>query len=913
MLFHTLAFNARTDRRFRRTVRIALLLLAGQMFPAAGATAEDRIGSGSVTVSDGQIYDNVYGDRSEGGDAASSGSRVSVIGGTVHREVYGGFAGTANGAASARGGSVNISGGLLDGDFGNNIYGGYAQSSNGNAVAEANSVVLDGTASLNVEKYIYGGYAQGNGSAASRVATRYNEISLGNGTVENIYGGYANDGPEFNGVLLAVENSVLVTGGTVTNVVYGGKADSDFDNTVYSRADRNLVTVTGGTLEILYGGKADSDIDASADGNIVEISGGRIHFPVGGDAVSEFGVANADNNSVFISGGSITGAVIGGSAESIEGSDASSSYNTVSIQNAAAEDSVSGGLAQSARGGAVAGHNSVIIGPGASAALNVHGGDTTGGGGSADFNRVTVYGGGAVRGDIYGGKAESAGSASHNVLLLNNGTAEGDIYGGDGGIGGVAVGNSVIIGGATQLGAATSIYGGAAGTDNPVSARGSGNTLFLDSWQGSARRAAGFEYLHFVLPRPGAPADVPMLTLTDARNGDFDGTSVTVQMPDIMTGGRASVGDSFTLIRDDSGAVDDIAVGSGALTLKQGLAVLFDGQLTSRGQSLTFDLVNFRANPQLKALNEARAAALGSLIQGADLIADEGMRQARAAAQRGTELPGWAAFAAISGSGMRYHTGSHADVTGFSLMTGAARNFPAPDGDFLLGAFFELGYASLGTFNSSEPGDINGRGHSRYLGGGLLTRFDVSASPLRGLYAEAAFRTGRLKMSWNSDDLTDNMDRAAAFDTSSPYYGGHAGMGYVRQITEKLRADTHIRYFWTRQDGQGTDMLGDRFDFDDADSHRLRLGTRLEYEASEGIVPYVGAAWEHEFDGTTRSSVAFYALDTPSVSMRGDSGVFDLGLDMKPASLPLTLSAGLRGSVGAREGIGGHMNVVFRF
>lgn len=64
-------------------------------------------------------------------------------------------------AASARGGSVNISGGLLDGDFGNNIYGGYAQSSNGNAVAEANSVVLDGTASLNVEKYISRGIRAG--------------------------------------------------------------------------------------------------------------------------------------------------------------------------------------------------------------------------------------------------------------------------------------------------------------------------------------------------------------------------------------------------------------------------------------------------------------------------------------------------------------------------------------------------------------------------------------------------------------------------------------------------------------------------------------------------------------------------------------------------------------------------------
>lgn len=890
--------------------RTLLLLLALLCLPASADAATDRMGSGVVTVSNGQTYDNVYGDYIVTDDALSQKGSVAVTGGTIHMKVYGSFAQAPDGTATANNGNVIISGGTLDGSFRNNIYGGYALSTANNALAEGNSVLITGAPSLNSEKYIYGGYAQGNGSAATRVAALLNEVSIQTGTFENVYGGYAGDGSNFKGLLLAAGNNVIITGGSVTNNVYGGRADNSYNSSSVSRADSNRVSIRGGDVAYtVYGGIADSDTDASSDGNTVEISGGNIQFVVGGDAISDSGSATTDNNSVFVSGGNISGTIIGGSADNGGGGLSSSSYNTVIVENASVGSYVSGGLAQITQGGAVASHNNVLLGQGASVTGDVHGGDTTGGSGTADYNIVSLYGGASVSGSLYGGRAETDGSASHNVLLITNGTTTGDLYGGDGGTGGEATGNSVILGEAAKLNSAASIYGGAAGSGNAVPARSSGNTLFLDSWQGTVQRSAGFEYYHFVLPSPGADATIPMLTLSSAQQGDFDGASVTVQLPDITTGGRASPGQTFTLIRDDSGAVNELSIGSSSLTLPQGLAALFDCRLFSHGNSISFDIVNFRPNPQIKALNEAQAAATAALNTGTDLIAGEGMRQAAEAAKSS----GWAGFAAIYGDDTRYHTGSHVDVKGISLLTGVSTGSSGIYTDATLGMFFELGYSTLDTFNEFERGNVSGGGRSRYLGGGLLGRLDISHAPFRGMYAEASVRAGKLETSWNSDDLRDNMDRKADFDSSTPYYGFHVGLGSLLHLTDSLRADIHAKYFWTRQEGQTLNILGDVFDFDAVDSQRLRLGARLEYDLAEKLTPYIGAAWEHEFDGTARSSVPYYGLDIASVSTKGDSGIFEAGLNIRPADIPANLSLGLRGSVGAREGFGGHLNAVFTF
>ena len=108
-------------------------------------------------------------------------------------------------------------------------------------------------------------------------------------------------------------------------------------------------------------------------------------------------------------------------------------------------------------------------------------------------------------------------------------------------------------------------------------------------------------------------------------------------------------------------------------------------------------------------------------------------------------------------------------------------------------------------------------------------------------------------------------------------------------------------------------ILGDTFDFDAVDSHRLRLGARLEYDLTPNVTPYIGAAWEREFSGTARSFVPYYGLDIASVSTRGNSGIFEAGLSLHAESIPLAFNAGLTGSTGAREGFGGQLNAIFRF
>ncbi len=945
-----------------------LVLLACLVLPGGAGAAVDRIGTGTVTVSADQTYDNVYGDYTTGGSASAADGQVAVVGGTVHNQVYGNYALATNGTALAQDGAVTVSGGTPDGRFRNNIYGGYAMSSGGDVLAAGNSVLIQGSPSLNSEKYLYGGYAMSKGSQG-QIAAQNNLVTMQTGIFENVYGGFAGDSSAFNGSLLAVGNRVLISGGTVTNNVYGGRADNSGSNVSVSRADNNTVVISGGSLNTVYGGFADSSINASASGNRVEMSGGDVQFLVGGDATSSTGQAVTDGNTILVSGGSVTGTVLGGSADNVDGSTASARANTLRIESATVGGTVSGGLAQSTLGGASAGSNSVFIGQGAVINGDVFGGNTTGGagtasantvtvssggsvsgalyggqtesagsagrnvllvtggsvggnvyggatgeGGAADGNIVTVSSGGSVSGTLYGGQAASAGSASRNVLLVTNGTVGGDLYGGDGGTGGSATANSVIIGAAARLSPGATLYGGAAGTGSPVAASGSGNALFVDSWQGSVQRTAGFEYYHFVLPNPGADPTLPMLTLTGAQAGDFSGASATVQLPDLLTGGRASPGQSFTLIADNSGAVGDIAIGSGSLTLPQGFAALFDCQLTNRGQSLTFDILNFRANPQIKALNEARVAGMAALNQGSDLVAGEGMAQAARAATEHGEAPGWALFAAMYGGTARYHTGSYADVTGVSFMTGASRRLDTAAASATLGAFFEAGYAGLDTYNGFDGmPNVDGTGHSRYAGGGIMGRIELSRSPLQGLYAEASLRAGRLKTAWSSTDLIDNLDRGASFETSTPYYGAHAALGHKLNLTDTLRADIHARYFWTRQEGQTVTILGDTFDFDAVDSHRLRLGARLEYDLTPNVTPYIGAAWEREFSGTARSSVPYYGLDIASVSTRGNSGIFEAGLSLHAESIPLAFNAGLTGSTGAREGFGGQLNAIFRF
>ena len=348
-----------------------------------------------------------------------------------------------------------------------------------------------------------------------------------------------------------------------------------------------------------------------------------------------------------------------------------------------------------------------------------------------------------------------------------------------------------------------------------------------------------------------------------------------------------------------------------------------------RGVSMTHDLViqtdatgiyaqvtDTRFNPQTKALSEGHVSGVALTLQGADLAAGKGMDAAEQAARtaRADGGRGLAAFGALSGGWSRYNTGSHIDVSGFSLLTGLAWGADSVLGQFTAGIFFEYGSASTGTYNSfSNAASVTGDGSTWYMGAGLLARMDFTDCGPGHIYAEASGRAGALNNSYRNDDLRDADGRRAEFDTSTPYISLHAGLGYIWNLTDALSLDLHAKYFWTWQDGADTDLsTGEALHFDAVNSHRLRLGGRLTWAVNEHVSPYVGAAWEHEFDGTARATSLGHSLAAPSLT--GDTGIGELGLSWTPsAATPLTIDLSVQGYTGIRQGYTGSLMAKWEF
>jgi outer membrane autotransporter protein len=146
-----------------------------------------------------------------------------------------------------------------------------------------------------------------------------------------------------------------------------------------------------------------------------------------------------------------------------------------------------------------------------------------------------------------------------------------------------------------------------------------------------------------------------------------------------------------------------------------------------------------------------------------------------------------------------------------------------------------------------------------------------------------------------------------------PLTGELTGTGYVWNITEAASLDLYGKYFWTRQEGDSLRLsTGDPVEFEDVDSSRLRLGGRFAYVVNEYVSPYIGAAYEHEFDGKARASTNGHAIDAPDLT--GGTGIGELGLTLKPSpGLPLSFDLGVQGYTGKREGVTGSLQVRLEF
>lgn len=275
-----------------------------------------------VTIIGGMVTENIYGGRAYSGSgntdtiAIAEGNNIFIRGRTVKRNIYGGYADSASGSANASSNRVTVS----DGNVGSNIYGGWAESNSGSAYAKKNGVIVSG----HISGIIYGGRAY---SFEGRTEANYNNVIINGGIVDrDIYGGWANS---VSGSAEASSNCVTVSGSSVGHNIYGGYADDGKSNIVSNNYVIMRDSIVTGEI---YGGHATGG-SSVANNNNVMVSGSTINGKIYG-GYADIGSTVASNNNVTVSGSMVEGSIYGGYADFRYGK-AEAKNNTVILSGTA--------------------------------------------------------------------------------------------------------------------------------------------------------------------------------------------------------------------------------------------------------------------------------------------------------------------------------------------------------------------------------------------------------------------------------------------------------------------------------------------------------------------------------------------------------------------------------------------------
>lgn len=356
---------------------------------------------------------------------------------------------------------------------------------------------------------------------------------------------------------------------------------------------------------------------------------------------------------------------------------------------------------------------------------------------------------------------------------------------------------------------------------------------------------------------------------------------------------------------NDIDGIDDIKIGS---TITQSITdVTTVPEVASNGSKLIATLGSTLAADEASAINTGMLGGLAFNLQGADLIAHEGME----AAVRSTQLDNnHAVFAALTRSSLDYGT---VDVDGTNMLAGLAWRSTTGAGSMTYGVFAEHGDGSYDTYANINGTNLHGEGDTDYTGGGILARMDFNGSENGHGYLEASGRVGNADTDYTNSGLRDAYGRAASYSTDGTYYGAHIGAGYVQKLDEKSSIDWYGKLLWARLEGGSVDLsTGEHLTFDDADSLRLRIGGSWNYAASDFVSYYAGLGYEYEFDGEASGFTNGLALGDEDLT--GGSGVAELGISFKPSkNSPFSLELNLAGFTGEREGFRGGVEAVYTF
>ena len=391
-----------------------------------GYTNSGTANNNLVSISDSDTHGDIYGGRSINGNAENN---IIIISKTD--AASGRIAGGSSRTGNAEGNTVLISD---DSTISGRIYGG--RSSEGNA--NSNTVLINNSTLL--DNVYGGGSSEGNANG--------NIVIINDSKLPNIvFGGYSDEGNTNDNIVII--NDSTYDSSELPAVIYGGCAEN-------STAERNIVQITGGKTELIYGGY--SGLGEAKD-NIVIINGGEVSNVYGGDSSN----GSSSDNKVYIKDGTIRYIIAGYSINRENSNNVEN--NTVYISGGKVTGDVNGGVTY--KGNAI-GNNVIISGGEVS---EVYGGYSYNG--NADSNNVVINGG-KITGFVIGGYSSKGNADNNNIIISGNADiTKAYLFGSN-------ISNSNI-----------NLY------KNNVNNNNTGNTLTIDGWSGSTQSVQNFSDINF--------------------------------------------------------------------------------------------------------------------------------------------------------------------------------------------------------------------------------------------------------------------------------------------------------------------------------------------------------------------------------------------------------------------------------
>lgn len=388
-----------------------------------------------------------------------------------------------------------------------------------------------------------------------------------------------------------------------------------------------------------------------------------------------------------------------------------------------------------------------------------------------------------------------------------------------------------------------------------------------------------------------------ILNVTDINVDDINITSITPGTALTVSG----------TIKDASGAIKNLS-DVFQTTVNEENTALFNTSYESKadGNKIVTTYNGVKIREQSKSYVETQMAALAMVASGADLLANAGFTNAAQAVQdakdSGDSGRSMVPYAAANYGSMRQESGSHVDVKGSNFNIGFAKEVKNGSGKLLFGPMIEYGH---GNYDSYLDDGTTGSGTAQNYGIGMMARQTND----NGFYYEGSVRYGKVTSDYSSSNVWAGND--VSYDNSAKYWGAHVGVGKLQKLGGDNAIDLYGKLFYTNQGSSSVNINGDTLDFSSVKSKRSRIGFRYIHGTSKVRSVYAGLAWQYEFDGAAHATANGFS--TPSPSVKGSSGMLELGVLIAPKASPVSFDLGVSGWTGKQKGYSLNANMCWSF